>query len=94
MPKVKRPSGTHLIDNNVYHQHDAFMVMAEGLEQEEEIETNAVRNGLDGESDDQMGPLLAMMRIMQEQVSEMDRKLQERINPKKSSDGAQIWNKI
>lgn len=58
--------------------------MVEGVEEDEEIEVNAKRNGPNG---DQMGQVLALMRIMQKRVSEVDRKLFEKINPKKSSDG-------
>lgn len=39
-------------------------------------------NDLDGGDDDQMGQLLAMIRIMQERVGRIDKKLQEKLSRK------------
>lgn len=56
-------------------RHDALKKMTERDEGEEEIEINTAKNALDCGDDDQMGQLLAMMWIMQERASRMDKKL-------------------
>lgn len=61
IPKAKRPRRVHPINDDTYYWHNTFMAMAKGVENEEEIEMNAIRNVPIG---DQTGQLLAMMRIM------------------------------
>lgn len=56
--KIKRPRGIHPINYDAYHRYNTFIVTAEGIEEEAEIEVNATRNGQDGENDNQMGQLL------------------------------------
>lgn len=71
------------MDNNIFRCRNTFMVTAEGIDDEEEIKVNAAKDNQNVENNDQMGQILAMIRIMQERVTKMDRKLQEKINSKK-----------
>lgn len=63
------------------------MVTEKRDKEEEEIEINLAGDALDGTNDDQMDQLLAMIKIVQERVSRIDKKLQEKIEPRRSSGG-------